>query len=114
MSFVSRGFKGRPRDRAQADRVPPGQYTVRDFRVLSAEPTPHTRTSEWTFSINGEVDEEKRWTWEEFQAPPSETITRDVHCATKWSKLDTTWKGYRRAASRVVGLPTTYRQGNAR
>jgi DMSO/TMAO reductase YedYZ molybdopterin-dependent catalytic subunit len=93
MSFVSRGFKGRARDRAQSDRLPPGQYLVRDFPVLSAGPTPHPTLSEWTFSISGEVDEARRWTWEEFRALPSETITRDIHCVTKWSKLDTTWEG---------------------
>jgi DMSO/TMAO reductase YedYZ molybdopterin-dependent catalytic subunit len=93
MSFVSRGFKGRARDPAQSDRLPPGQHLVRDFPVLSAGPTPHAKLSEWTFSITGEVDEARRWTWEEFRALPSETITRDIHCVTKWSKLDTTWEG---------------------
>ena len=34
-----------------------------------------------------------RWTWEEFRALPSEEITRDIHCVTKWSKLDTVWRG---------------------
>jgi len=93
MSFVTRGFKGRQRDPALANRLPPGQYLVHDFPVLSAGPTPHTVPTEWTFSITGEVDEAKRWTWNEFRALPSETITRDIHCVTKWSKLDTTWEG---------------------
>jgi DMSO/TMAO reductase YedYZ molybdopterin-dependent catalytic subunit len=93
MSFVSRGFKGRTRDRATGERLPPGQYKVRDFPVLSAGPTPHTPSTEWTFSITGAVDEGRRWTWEEFRALPSETVTRDIHCVTKWSKLDTTWEG---------------------
>ena len=30
----------------------------------------------------GEVDESKRWTWEEFSALPSEEITTDIHCVT--------------------------------
>jgi DMSO/TMAO reductase YedYZ molybdopterin-dependent catalytic subunit len=93
MSFISRGFKGRRRDPAQSDRLPPGQYLVRDFPVLSAGPTPHTALSQWTFSISGEVDDVKRWTWDEFRALPSETITHDIHCVTKWSKLDTVWEG---------------------
>ncbi len=33
------------------------------------------------------------WSWEEFVALPSETFTVDIHCVTKWSKLDTTWTG---------------------
>jgi len=93
MSFVSRGFRGRRRD-ADADpsRVPPGQYVTQDFPVLSAGPTPHTPLDEWTFAIV-EGDERKSWTWEEFRALPSETVTVDVHCVTRWSKLDTTWEG---------------------
>jgi DMSO/TMAO reductase YedYZ molybdopterin-dependent catalytic subunit len=93
MSFVSRGFRGRPRDRGQGDRLPPGQHLVRDFPVLSAGPTPAMAVSRWTFSISGEVDEPRRWTWEEFRALPSQTVTRDIHCVTKWSKLDTVWEG---------------------
>ena len=46
--------------------LPPGQYLVRDFPVLSAGPTPHTPLAEWSFSVDGEVDVEKHWTWEEF------------------------------------------------
>ena len=86
-------FQGRPRDRGSADRLPPGQYLTRDFPVLSAGPTPHTALADWTFSVIGKVDEQRRWTWEEFRKLPSETITRDIHCVTKWSKLDTVWEG---------------------
>jgi DMSO/TMAO reductase YedYZ molybdopterin-dependent catalytic subunit len=93
MTFISRAFHGRPRDRGQADRLPPGQYLVRDFPVLSAGPTPRTTLSDWTFSIIGEVDKLKNWTWDEFRKLPSETITKDIHCVTKWSKLDTVWEG---------------------
>jgi DMSO/TMAO reductase YedYZ molybdopterin-dependent catalytic subunit len=93
MSLVSRGFHGRTRERADADRLPPGQYIVRDFPVLSAGPTPHTPLAQWTFSITGEIDAPRHWTWEEFRALPTETVTRDIHCVTKWSKLDTVWEG---------------------
>jgi DMSO/TMAO reductase YedYZ molybdopterin-dependent catalytic subunit len=74
-------------------KVPPGQYVVDDFPVLSAGPTPHTPLAQWTFTIDGEVDTPKRWTWEEFQALPRETITTDIHCVTHWSKLGTVWEG---------------------
>jgi DMSO/TMAO reductase YedYZ molybdopterin-dependent catalytic subunit len=63
-----------------------------DFPVLSAGPTPHTALANWTFSIAG-GDEPKSWTWEEFRALPTEDITTDVHCVTRWSKLDTRWEG---------------------
>jgi len=93
MAFISRGFKGKRRDVASSSRVPPGQHVVGDFPVLSAGPTPKVSLSEWTFSIVGEVDEPTVWTWEQFRQLPSETVTVDIHCVTKWSKLDTTWTG---------------------
>jgi DMSO/TMAO reductase YedYZ molybdopterin-dependent catalytic subunit len=71
MAFVSRGFHGRRREEADTARVPPGQYVTADFPVLSAGPTPHTTLAAWDFAIVGEVDDERRWTWEEFQALPS-------------------------------------------
>jgi DMSO/TMAO reductase YedYZ molybdopterin-dependent catalytic subunit len=93
MSFVSRAFHGRQRQPANNGRIPPGQYVEKGFPVLSAGPTPRTQLDEWTFSLVGEVDKLKNWTWEEFQKLPSETITQDIHCVTGWSKLDTVWEG---------------------
>jgi DMSO/TMAO reductase YedYZ molybdopterin-dependent catalytic subunit len=66
---------------------------TRDFPVLSAGPTPHTPLEEWSFTIDGSVEGSRSWTLEEFRALPSETVTVDIHCVTKWSKLDTTWTG---------------------
>jgi DMSO/TMAO reductase YedYZ molybdopterin-dependent catalytic subunit len=93
MSYVSRGFRGKRRDEGPSDRVPPGQYLVDDFPVLSAGPTPRTPLEQWDFVITGAVSESRRWTWDEFQTLPSEKITKDIHCVTKWSKLDTVWEG---------------------
>jgi DMSO/TMAO reductase YedYZ molybdopterin-dependent catalytic subunit len=92
MALISRGFRGRRRDNPPG-RVPPGQYLVDGFPVLSAGPTPHTATDRWDFSVVGEVDDPPRWTWDEFLALPTETVTKDIHCVTKWSKLDTVWEG---------------------
>jgi DMSO/TMAO reductase YedYZ molybdopterin-dependent catalytic subunit len=64
-----------------------------DFPVLSAGPTPHTPREQWSFTIDGALDQERSWSWDEFAALPSETFTVDIHCVTKWSKLDTTWRG---------------------
>ena len=93
MSFVSRGFRGRRREDADSSRVPPGQYVTPDFPVLSAGPTPHAALDEWKLSLTGEVAEDRGWTWEEFRALPAEEFTVDIHCVTKWSKLDTMWRG---------------------
>ena len=91
--FVSRGFQGHRQREEAAQRLPPGQYLVSGFPVLSAGPTPRTPLDRWDFTIEGEVDQPRRWTWQEFQQLPHETITKDIHCVTKWSKLDTTWTG---------------------
>jgi DMSO/TMAO reductase YedYZ molybdopterin-dependent catalytic subunit len=91
--FISRGFHGRPRDPALAARIPPGQYLTEDFPVLSAGPTPRTALQRWDLQLNGVVDQPRRWTWDEFLALPREMFTVDIHCVTKWSKLDTQWEG---------------------
>jgi DMSO/TMAO reductase YedYZ molybdopterin-dependent catalytic subunit len=92
MSPISRGFHPR-RPEVDPGRVPPGQYVVNDFPVLSAGPTPHTPLDEWSFLISGAVGQPVSWTWEELLLLPSETPTVDIHCVTKWSKFDTRWKG---------------------
>jgi len=90
MAIVSRGFRGR---RDQSVPLPPGQYVVKDFPVLSAGPTPRVRLDRWTFTITTEAGAEHAWTWEQFRALPTEPFTVDIHCVTKWSKLDTSWEG---------------------
>ena len=92
MSPVSRGFHRRHAPDADPSRVPPGQYVTADFPVLSAGPTPRTSLGNWTFSITGAATP-KTWTWDEFRALPSEKVTTDIHCVTRWSKLDTRWQG---------------------
>jgi DMSO/TMAO reductase YedYZ molybdopterin-dependent catalytic subunit len=93
MSFISRGFRGRPKVEAEAGRIPPGQYVTRDFPVLSAGPTPDIPLDQWRFTISGQVDKALAWTWPELMALPAEDVTVDIHCVTKWTKLDTPWKG---------------------
>ncbi|HEV2811862.1 MAG TPA: sulfite oxidase-like oxidoreductase [Solirubrobacteraceae bacterium] len=92
MAIVNRGFRGRRPD-ADPSRIPPGQYLTPDFPVLSAGPTPHTPLEEWSFTVAGEVDAPSTWSWAELRALPSEAVTADIHCVTKWSKLGTTWTG---------------------
>jgi DMSO/TMAO reductase YedYZ molybdopterin-dependent catalytic subunit len=93
MSPVSRGFHGRRREAAtDVARVPPGQYVTEDFPVLSAGPTPHTPLSEWTFAIRQAGADSKTWSWPQLTGLPAEDVTADIHCVTRWSKLDTRWR----------------------
>jgi DMSO/TMAO reductase YedYZ molybdopterin-dependent catalytic subunit len=90
MSPVSRGFRGRERPSVE---LPPGQYLVEDFPVLSAGPTPSIDLADWEFVITSETDQQRRWDWNGFRALPTEQVTVDLHCVTHWSKLHTTWEG---------------------
>jgi DMSO/TMAO reductase YedYZ molybdopterin-dependent catalytic subunit len=91
MSIITPGFHGRRRGRGPD--LPPGQYLAHDFPVLSAGPTPRVRTERWEFVVTTETGEEKSWNWAEFTALPHEDVTVDIHCVTKWSKLQTGWRG---------------------
>ena len=91
MAIVTPGFRGRRNK--ESDRLPPGQYLVDDFPVLSAGPTPHVPLDRWRFTVTTETGTQHSWSWPEFQSLPRETPTVDIHCVTKWSKLDTVWDG---------------------
>ena len=91
--FIARGFSGKRRQADKANRVPPGQHVTNDFPVLSAGPTPRVALEQWTFSIEGLVRAPVKWTWQQFLQLPSGMFTVDISCVTKWTKLDTNWKG---------------------
>ncbi|MFI6760923.1 sulfite oxidase-like oxidoreductase [Micromonospora sp. NPDC050417] len=91
MGIVSPGFQGRPRSSQPS--LPPGQYLTEDFPVLSAGPTPRVSLDKWEFVVTTEAGAEHRWSWSEMLALPNETPTVDIHCVTRWSKLQTNWKG---------------------
>lgn len=77
----------------QENRLPPGQSLTEKFPVLHVGNIPPFNPKTWTFRIFGEVEEEKIWTWDEFLKLPRTRVTLDIHCVTRWSKLDTTWEG---------------------
>ncbi len=91
MAAISRGFTGRGR-RSRPD-LPPGQYLVTDFPVLSAGPTPRVDLRSWKFRIVTETGTTQSWDWAQLRALPRQDITVDLHCVTKWSKLETRWAG---------------------
>jgi DMSO/TMAO reductase YedYZ molybdopterin-dependent catalytic subunit len=73
--------------------LPPGQYLTERFPVLHAGVVPNVDLAEWDFVVDGLVDEARVWKWDEFKALPMTSVTADIHCVTKWSKLDTDWAG---------------------
>lgn len=78
---------------SQEGRLPPGQALTQRFPVLHYGPVPTFNPSTWDFRVWGEVEQEVRWTWQEFQKLPRTKIRMDIHCVTRWSKFDTEWEG---------------------
>jgi DMSO/TMAO reductase YedYZ molybdopterin-dependent catalytic subunit len=90
MAIINPGFKSPThRDR----RVPPGQSVIESWPVLTYGPTPHIDTERWELQVDGEVDKPFKLNWEEFNALPKATMKTDIHCVTRWSRLDMEWEG---------------------
>lgn len=80
--------------RSTNNRVPPGQFLTEKFPVLHyGSVANYPNLDNWDFRIFGLVEAPLRFTWNELMALPRLTQTVDIHCVTRWSKLDTTWTG---------------------
>jgi DMSO/TMAO reductase YedYZ molybdopterin-dependent catalytic subunit len=79
----------------QEGRVPPGQYVTGKFPVLHYGSVPQYSDLEstWDLRVWGELAAPTRLSFSEFRALPTIQITTDIHCVTRWSKLDTHWEG---------------------
>src|SRR5215813_6000981 len=86
-------------DPSLAARVPPGQVLTEKWPVLTYGRTPRFDPARWTFRCFGLVERPTSWTWAEFQALPRVTVRSDIHCVTRWSKLDNEWEG---VSARVI------------
>ena len=74
-------------------RLPPGQYLTEKWPVLHAGTVPDTDLATWSLTVDGEVERPLTLTWEQLVELPSREITVDIHCVTRWSRFDTTFKG---------------------
>ena len=77
----------------QAERLPPGQVLTRRWPVLHHGEIPPFDPTTWDLRVFGLVTEPLRLDWDAFQALPRVTVTGDMHCVTRWSKLDNRWQG---------------------
>jgi DMSO/TMAO reductase YedYZ molybdopterin-dependent catalytic subunit len=91
--MLDRLLKGREQDAAIAARIPPGQYQTTKFPVLHYGSVPRTDLATWDFRVWGEVDSPFTLTWDQFKALPRKTVETDIHCVTRWTRLDTVWEG---------------------
>jgi DMSO/TMAO reductase YedYZ molybdopterin-dependent catalytic subunit len=87
------GRKEQENEIKKMGRLPPGQALTNKFPVLHYGSVPHYDLTKWDFRIDGEVEEPKRFTWDEFNKLPMRQVTMDIHCVTRWSKFDTVWEG---------------------
>jgi DMSO/TMAO reductase YedYZ molybdopterin-dependent catalytic subunit len=76
-----------------AARVPPGQYLTQKWPVLHYGPVPPFNPKTWDFRVFGNVENEMKLTWEEFQKLDQTLVQADMHCVTTWSRLDQKWEG---------------------
>jgi DMSO/TMAO reductase YedYZ molybdopterin-dependent catalytic subunit len=106
-------FRSKAEDKVRAagydpSRLPPGQYLTDKWPVLHAGSVPSTDLHTWTFRIWGEVEEPLTLTWEEFDALPKTGHVQDIHCVTRWSRFDMSFRGvhWRDLAPRVRPKPS--------
>src|SRR5579862_3185186 len=78
-------------------RIPPGQSLTLKFPVLTYESPgewPVYDRSRFALDVFGEVENPLRMDFDnlvrEFDVVD---LTFDLHCVTRWSKLETTWRG---------------------
>jgi DMSO/TMAO reductase YedYZ molybdopterin-dependent catalytic subunit len=90
------------------ERLPPGQYLTEKWPVLHAGSIPNTDLATWTFKVWGQVEDELTLSWDEFDALPKSENVQDIHCVTRWSRFDTSFRGvhWRELAERVKLKPT--------
>jgi DMSO/TMAO reductase YedYZ molybdopterin-dependent catalytic subunit len=80
-------------DTRREERIPPRQALTRKWPILHYGPTPTFDRAHWLFQVFGLI--EKRWQcgYDEFLALPRVRVHADMHCVTRWSKLDNVWEG---------------------
>ena len=80
-------------DTEKEERVPPGQILTEKWPVLHYGGIPKIDISRWTFTISGLVKAEKTLNYDEFATLPRVKVFSDIHCVTRWSKLNNMWEG---------------------
>lgn len=94
-SIAQRGVRQAAKLGLEPGRLPPGQYITERFPVLTAGPNPPFDLTKWRFKVWGEVERPLTLDWEELLAEEQAEVRTDIHCVTRWSKLDTVWVGVR-------------------
>lgn len=80
-------------DTQRENRVPPGQRLTDKWPVFHDGSVPTIDPAEWSFTISGLVEIERRLSYDEFVALPQVRVFSDIHCVTTWSRLNNLWEG---------------------
>ena len=79
---------------ASRPRVPANQALAAAGKwPVVGERAPRMDDAPWRLAITGLVARPKRWGLAELQAMPQVERTLDIHCVTRWSKLDAHFRG---------------------
>lgn len=76
-------------------RVPPGQKQVTHFPVLDLGIRPRIAAADYRLRVDGLVENPLELGWEALRALGEVDAVSDFHCVTRWSRLDTAWRGVR-------------------
>jgi DMSO/TMAO reductase YedYZ molybdopterin-dependent catalytic subunit len=76
-------------------RIPLGQSLTRKWPILHANGVPQFDIATWRFRVTGLVGSPLELTWEQITGLPRHTTFNDIHCVTRWTKLNNAWEGVR-------------------
>jgi DMSO/TMAO reductase YedYZ molybdopterin-dependent catalytic subunit len=87
-------------------RLPPGQYLTDKWPVLHAGSVPRVDLATWDLRVSGEVASPLTLRWQELLELPAHEVTTDIHCVTRWSRFDASFKGVRWSTIADLVRPT--------
>jgi DMSO/TMAO reductase YedYZ molybdopterin-dependent catalytic subunit len=76
-----------------AARTPPGQVLTRKWPVLHHGEVPVIDRGDWSLHVWGLCDTPYTLTWDELLQLPQVDVQCDIHCVTRWSRLDNVFTG---------------------
>lgn len=83
-----------PAPQPAVDSLPPiGGGSKGNFRIYTVTSIPSFDNSNWSFIVDGLVNQAMKWNWEEFVKLPRTVQVSDFHCVTGWSVYNNTWEG---------------------
>ena len=94
VEFLQPGDRRELEKKAKAEgRLPPGQSLTLKWPVLHYGSVPDFDQAKWDFKSSGQVAAPVKLSWKEFRGLRQTEVTADMHCVTRWSRLNNTWKG---------------------